>query len=99
MSGKTTFGFVSVGTLKTFKIPLPPIEIQEQIVAELENYQKVIDGAQTVAENWKPSFDVDPNWSIKKLGEISEEPTPKRMGMGNLATGTVPKAAICCWDS
>ena len=27
------------------KIPLPPLEVQQEIVAEIEGYQKVIDGA------------------------------------------------------
>lgn len=49
------------------KIPLPPLEIQEQFVAELENYQKVIDGAKQVVENWKPIIDIDPKWKIEKL--------------------------------
>jgi type I restriction enzyme M protein len=53
--------------LSKYKIPLLPLEIQEQIVSELESYQKVIDGAQSVVENWKPSFEVDPKWPIEKL--------------------------------
>ena len=36
--------------LRSIQIPLPPIEIQEKIVAELENYQKVIDGARVVID-------------------------------------------------
>ena len=44
------------------KIPLPPLEIQEQIVAELDNYQKIIDGAKQVVENYKPTFRIDSEW-------------------------------------
>ncbi|MDP2638762.1 MAG: N-6 DNA methylase [Candidatus Azambacteria bacterium] len=61
--------------LKRQKIPLPPLEIQEQIVSELESYQRVIDGARAVAENWKPSFEIDPKWEIVKLGDVSERVT------------------------
>ena len=43
MSWKATFGFVSVWTLKKMKIPLPPLEIQEQIVTELDAYEKEIE--------------------------------------------------------
>ncbi len=32
------------------KLPLPPLEIQREIAAEIEGYQKVIDGARAVAE-------------------------------------------------
>ena len=61
--------------IKRIKIPLPPIEIQKQIISELEIYQRVIDGARAVAENWKPSFEIDPKWEIVKLGDVSEKVT------------------------
>ena len=56
--------------LKRIKIPLPPLEVQEQIVAELDNYQKIIDGAQQVVENYKPHIDIDSDWPIIKLGDV-----------------------------
>lgn len=52
------------------KTPLPPLEIQKQIGAELEGYQKVIDGAKQVVDSWKPSFEIDPKWEGKTLGEL-----------------------------
>src|SRR5690606_9024992 len=30
------------GTVEDFRIPLPPLSIQEEIVAEIESYQKII---------------------------------------------------------
>ncbi len=72
ISGKATFGFVSVGALKKFKIPLPPLEIQEQIVTELDGYQKIINGAKQIVQNWKPKIDIDPGWKKVKLGEVCE---------------------------
>lgn len=53
-------------------IPLPPLEIQKEIVAEIEGWQKIIDGARQVVENYKPQIQIDPSWEEKKLGEISE---------------------------
>ena len=53
-----------------FSIPLPPIEIQREIVEEIEGYQKVIDGARQVVENYKPIIPIDPSWPRIKLGEI-----------------------------
>lgn len=38
-----SFNFVSVGVLKTLQIPLPPLSIQEEIVAEIEGYQNEIE--------------------------------------------------------
>jgi type I restriction enzyme M protein len=58
--------------LKDKKIPLPPIEVQEEIVRELDQYQKIIDGAKQVVDNYKPVIDIDPSWDIRQLDEISE---------------------------
>jgi type I restriction enzyme M protein len=54
------------------KIPLPPLHIQEEIVKEMEGYQKVIDGAKQVVENYKPTIKVDPSWEMVKLGDVCE---------------------------
>ena len=51
-------------------IPLPPIEIQEEIVDEIEQYQKVIDGCNLVIENYNPSFKIDEKWERLNLGDI-----------------------------
>ena len=53
------------------QIPLPPLEVQKEIVAELDSYQKVIDGARQVVKNWKPRIKINPDWPMVKLGEIS----------------------------
>lgn len=50
--------------LKDIKIPLPPIEVQREIVAEIEGYQKLIDGCRQVVDSWKPQIDIDPEWLI-----------------------------------
>jgi type I restriction enzyme M protein len=71
LSGKTSFNFVSVGTLKTIKIPLPPLEMQKDIVAEIEGYQKVINGARAVLDNYRPHIPIHPDWSIKQIGELT----------------------------
>ena len=58
--------------LARYRIPLPPLGVQEQIVAEIDQYQKVIDGAKLVVHNWKPYFRIDPEWPMVELGEIAE---------------------------
>lgn len=57
--------------LLKIKIPLPPLEIQEQIVAELDGYAGIITGAKQIAQNWRPKIDIDPEWKKEKLGEIA----------------------------
>ncbi|MCF7920488.1 MAG: N-6 DNA methylase [Candidatus Cloacimonetes bacterium] len=52
------------------KIPLPPLKIQEEIVEEIEGYEKIIEGARQVVENYKPHIDIDPGWEVVELGEL-----------------------------
>jgi type I restriction enzyme M protein len=61
---------VSKKHLQSIQIPLPPLEIQEQIVAELDGYAGIIDGAKQIAQNWKPKIDIDPEWEKMKLDKI-----------------------------
>ena len=44
------------------QIPLPPLEVQKEIVAEIEGYQKVIDGARAVLDNYRPHIPIHPDW-------------------------------------
>jgi type I restriction enzyme M protein len=46
------------------KIPLPPLSVQKEIVAEVEGYQKIIDGARQVIANYKPTIKTDPEWPM-----------------------------------
>jgi len=79
--------------LRSIKIPLPPLEIQEKIVAEIEQYQKVIDGAKQVVKNWKPSFRIDPKWEMVELGEVCKTTsggTPLKSKSEYYENGTIP---------
>lgn len=58
--------------LKRKIIPLPPIDIQREIVAEIEGYQKIIDGARQVVETYQPRIDVRPDWPMVELGTVCE---------------------------
>ena len=58
--------------LRDIQIPLPPLDIQKEIVAEIEGYQKVIDGARAVVDNYRPHIAVDPEWPMVALGEVCE---------------------------
>lgn len=61
---------ITVKNVSKIKVPLPPLEIQEQIVAELDGYSGIIVGAKQIAQNWKPKIDIDPEWEKVKLGEV-----------------------------
>ena len=54
----------------TISIPLPPLGVQQEIVAEIEGYQRVIDGARAVVENYRPHIAVDPEWPVVAFGRF-----------------------------
>jgi len=62
---------LKLSEISNIKIPLPPLEVQREIVAEIEGYQKIIDGARQVVNSWKPKIDIDPDWPMVKLGATS----------------------------
>ena len=61
---------LSGGLLYRFQIPLPPLEVQKEIVAEIEGYQKVINGARAVLDHYRPHIPIHPDWPMVELGEI-----------------------------
>ena len=60
------------GDMEQRKFPLPPLEVQKEIVAEIEGYQKVIDGARAVLNNYRPHIPIHPDWPMVELGEVCE---------------------------
>jgi type I restriction enzyme M protein len=54
------------------EIPLPPLEEQRRIVAEIEGYQKVLDGARQILAGYRFQLDVAPDWESQPLGEICQ---------------------------
>jgi len=51
-------------------IPLPPLEVQQAIVAEIEGYQNVINGARAVIDNYRPHIPIHPDWPMVELGDV-----------------------------
>lgn len=65
-----TFAEISKSKFCELKIPLPPLAVQKEIVAEIEGYQKVIDGARAVIDNYRPHIPVNSDWPIVSLGGV-----------------------------
>ncbi|MBU4375163.1 N-6 DNA methylase [Patescibacteria group bacterium] len=53
-----------------FIFPLPSLEVQKEIVAEVDGYQKIIDGAKQVVENWKPKIKIDAEWEMVEFEKV-----------------------------
>ena len=56
--------------VKRYRIPLPPLEVQKKIIAELDGYQKIIDGAKQIVQNYKPTIKIAPDWPMVELGKV-----------------------------
>lgn len=74
-----TMPYIKLGMLQTFLIPLPPLEIQDQVVEQIDGYQKIIDGIQQAFFAWKPRIEIDPKWEKVKLGDIGKVCMCKRI--------------------
>lgn len=61
---------ITKGNLEKIEIPLPPLEVQREIVAEIEGYQRVIDGARAVIDNYLPQIPIEPKWPIVELADV-----------------------------
>ncbi|MFO0477890.1 MAG: N-6 DNA methylase [Bacteroidota bacterium] len=64
---------ISQQIIKDFEIPLPPLEIQQQIVTEIEGYQKIIDGAKQIVHHYKPTITINPDWEMVELGKVCQD--------------------------
>jgi restriction endonuclease S subunit len=53
--------------------------VQKEIVAEIEGYQKVIDGARAVLDNYRPHIPIHPDWPKHELGKLAENFDSRRV--------------------
>ena len=70
LSAGGTFREISKTNFATLQIPLPPLTVQEEIIDDIEGYQKIIDGARQVVDNYKPTIKIESTWSTAKVGEV-----------------------------
>lgn len=61
---------ISQSIIKNVEIPLPPLSVQKEIVREIEKYQKIIDGARQVVENYRPTIKVSSQWNEVEVGDM-----------------------------
>ncbi len=58
--------------VRRVQIPLPPLSVQQELVAEIDGYQKVINGARAVLDNYRPHIPIHPDWPMVELREITK---------------------------
>ncbi len=72
--------------LVNIQIPMPSLEVQKEIVAEIDGYQNVINGARAVLDHYRPHIPIHPDWPMVTLGEICKPEygfTEKAMEQGD----------------
>ncbi len=72
MTGTGGLQRVPKAFVQNYEIPLPSLSVQEELVAELERYQRIIDGARQIVSNYKPEIEIDPKWEMRKVGEVAD---------------------------
>jgi restriction endonuclease S subunit len=88
-----TFAEISKSKFCELEIPLPPLEVQQEIVAEIEGYQKVIDGAGAVLNHYRPHIPIHPDWPTGRVGDVlrtSSGGTPLKGRAQFYENGTIP---------
>ena len=58
--------------LYSFKIPLPPLTIQKEILTKIELFERIKEGAKQVVENYRPQIDIKPEWELAELGSVCD---------------------------
>jgi type I restriction enzyme M protein len=97
MTGTGGLQRIPKGFIEQFKIPLPPLEVQKEIVEEIKSYQKVIDGAEIVLNSYRPHIIINPTWPIVKLETIStivRGSSPRPQGDPKFFGGPVPRLMV-----
>ncbi|MDR1895480.1 MAG: N-6 DNA methylase [Prevotellaceae bacterium] len=90
-----TMPYIKMGMLADFQIPLPPLSIQKEIVAEIENKQRSIDAANSIKnlELRITRKEIGEDFQMMKLGEVFKTAsggTPLKTKTEYYDGGTIP---------
>ena len=74
------------------QIPLPPLEIQKEIVDEINGYQKIIKTAHSIITSYQPYIYIQPGWPMVPIGKVCEligGGTPSKQNRSYWTNGSV----------
>ena len=97
LASGATYKEIIKSKFSQLQIPLPPLEVQQEIAAEIEGYQKVINGARAVVDNYRPHIVVDAEWPIVKLEDfctIVRGSSPRPKGDSRYYGGSIPRLMV-----
>jgi type I restriction enzyme M protein len=70
MSGSVGQQRVTRDFLENYEFTLPLLDEQRRIVAEIDGYQTVIDGARQILAGYRPFLIIEPDWPTVPIGDI-----------------------------
>lgn len=68
----TTVKHISAKQIENIEIPFPPIEMQQTLVDELENYNRIIDGTLAISNNYYAKIIINPEWNVVNILEVMD---------------------------
>lgn len=77
------------------QVPLPPVDVQKEIAEEIEGYQKVINGARTVLDNYRPHIPIHPDWPILRFEDAPFEIIDGDRGTNYPSKGDFSPSGYC----
>jgi len=78
--------------LLNYKIPLPPLEIQREIIEKIEKQKSIIEGAEKILESWEVEVDIlFAKYQKKRLGDYIEEVSEKNKSGMNIPVFLISK--------
>ena len=92
INGDAGAAFASINRrqIEELQIPLPPLDVQKEIVAEIEGYQKIINGARAVLGHYGPFISVHPDWPKIELRKIFKLSSGRSLTQSNMKEGPYP---------
>jgi len=90
LTGDAERSGLNIPILKSIRIPLPPPEVQREIVAEIEGYRKVVDGARAVLDKYRPHIPIHPDWPTVELGDVFKLSSGRGLTQAQMRDGPYP---------
>ncbi|MEX2242367.1 MAG: N-6 DNA methylase [Fimbriimonadaceae bacterium] len=92
------FASINRADIEKIEIPLPPLHVQQELVNELRDYQRLIDGARAIVDHYRPRIPVDYRWPVVRVGNadlfaIESGGTP-RTDVAEYWGGSIPWATL-----
>jgi type I restriction enzyme M protein len=88
LMGKGSYPSINQSDVESIKIPLPPLEIQRQIIDEIAAHQRIINGARQIVEGWKPNIELELENVLKNAAETIWKRVPLVQVCEQITDGT-----------